>query len=79
MKELLIILVNMYQVMLAPFMGGRCRYVPTCSDYMKEALHTHGSFHGVACGLKRILRCHPWGRYGLDPVPPTASDRFSHL
>jgi len=68
-KEILIIMVKLYQAALAPWLGGRCRYVPTCSAYMIEALETRGVVHGVSCGLERLLRCHPWGDHGHDPVP----------
>ena len=70
MKEILIIIMKAYQAALAPWLGGRCRYVPTCSEYMIEAIVTHGAMHGVLCGMKRIFHCHPWGGHGHDPVPP---------
>lgn len=51
-------------------MPNVCRYQPTCSQYMIEAIETHGVIKGVCLGTKRILRCHPWGGSGYDPVPP---------
>jgi putative membrane protein insertion efficiency factor len=48
----------------------RCRYVPTCSAYAVEALHTHEFFKANRLIIRRLLRCHPWGGWGSDPVPP---------
>jgi hypothetical protein len=50
-------------------MPAACRFAPTCSSYMIEALQTHGLFYGGFLGIKRILSCHPWGKTGYDPVP----------
>ena len=66
----LIGLVRAYQVVLSPVMGGACRFEPSCSNYMIEALKTHGAVKGTLLGLWRILRCHPFGAHGYDPVPP---------
>ena len=67
----LIGLVRAYQVVLSPVMGGACRFEPSCSNYMIEALKTHGAVKGTLLGLWRILRCHPFGAHGYDPVPET--------
>ncbi|MBR6409451.1 MAG: membrane protein insertion efficiency factor YidD [Alphaproteobacteria bacterium] len=69
MKWLLIKLVRIYQRFLSPLCGGCCRYKPTCSEYMIEAIKKHGVIKGLYLGIKRILRCHPWGGSGYDPVP----------
>ena len=63
-------LVRGYQVALSPLMGGACRFEPSCSNYMIGALKTHGAVKGTLLGLWRILRCHPFGAHGYDPVPP---------
>jgi uncharacterized protein len=67
---LLIALVRLYQVTLGPLMGGYCRFMPTCSAYAIEALRTHGPLRGSWLSVRRILRCHPFGGAGFDPVPP---------
>jgi uncharacterized protein len=46
-----------------------CRFQPTCSQYALDALETHGAWRGTGLALRRLGRCHPWGRYGYDPVP----------
>ena len=62
--------VRAYQVALSPVFGDCCRFSPSCSNYMIEALRTHGVLKGLALGTWRILRCHPFGKKGYDPVPP---------
>lgn len=66
---ILIKLIRFYQVAISPWLGKNCRYQPTCSQYMLEALKVHGLYKGVFLGIKRILSCHPWGGSGYDPVP----------
>jgi len=75
MSSALVLLIRAYRVIFAPLkvmfgMQGCCRFTPTCSQYAEEAICTHGVCRGVALGAKRILRCHPWGGMGPDPVPP---------
>ena len=67
MKKVLIALINVYQKLPLPT-HKYCRYTPTCSEYMKIALEKYGFFKGTKLGIKRILRCGPWGCYGYDPV-----------
>ena len=64
-----ILLVRFYQYAISPWLGSNCRYQPTCSSYMIEALKEHGLIKGLWIGTKRIGRCHPWGSSGYDPVP----------
>ena len=64
-----IILVRFYQLCISPLTPAACRYTPTCSQYALEALRKHGVIKGGWLALRRILRCHPWGGSGYDPVP----------
>lgn len=73
MRALLILLVRAYQVVLSPLFTGCCRFEPSCSNYMIEALQTHGVVKGLYLGMMRLLRCHPFGKSGYDPVPPRKS------
>ena len=66
----LILLVRAYQVTLSPLFGDCCRFEPSCSTYMIESLKVHGAVKGTLLGLWRLLRCHPFGSHGYDPVPP---------
>ena len=69
MKYLLLGLVRFYQYAISPFLGRRCRYFPSCSEYMVEAVQKHGAGKGCWMGVKRLCRCHPWHPGGYDPVP----------
>lgn len=59
-----------YKLTLSPFIGQQCRFLPTCSEYMAEALIAHGPAKGAWMGVKRLCRCRPGGGSGYDPVPP---------
>ena len=67
MKKLLINLIELYQKIPFRF-HYNCRFIPTCSEYTKEAISTYGAFKGSIMGFKRILKCHPFGKFGYDPV-----------
>ena len=69
MAKVLIYLVQGYRLLLSPFLGVHCRFQPTCSQYMIDALAQHGALRGTWLGLRRLSRCHPWHKGGLDPVP----------
>lgn len=69
MKRLLIGLVRLYQYLISPLLGPRCRFHPSCSHYAIEAVETHGAWRGGWLALRRLLRCHPWHPGGYDPVP----------
>ena len=73
MKKILIatllFIIKMYQKLISPFFPSSCRFQPTCSHYTKDALLSHGIAKGSYLGIKRILKCHPWGGSGYDPVP----------
>ena len=65
----LIKFVRAYQLVLSPLLGPSCRFQPTCSSYATEAITVHGGLKGGWLAAKRILKCHPWGGFGYDPVP----------
>jgi putative membrane protein insertion efficiency factor len=67
--RILVALLRGYQWLLSPWWGGQCRFTPTCSRYAVEALERHGAARGTWLAFKRVLRCHPWGGGGFDPVP----------
>jgi putative membrane protein insertion efficiency factor len=67
MSRILIQLVILYRGTLGQFLGGNCRYQPTCSQYAIEAIKKHGPWRGTWLATKRIARCHPWGGSGFDP------------
>lgn len=64
-----IALVNLYRLFLSPWVGRSCRYIPTCSEYSIEAFERFGAARGLYLTVMRILRCHPLGGKGWDPVP----------
>ena len=69
MKYVAIWLLRFYCTAVSPFTLPRCRFLPTCSQYALEAIQQHGLLYGGALSLRRILRCHPWGGSGYDPIP----------
>ena len=78
LKLLMRALIRFYQIVISPLLGPRCRFAPTCSEYAMEAISLHGPFTGVWLAARRLLRCHPWGDSGFDPVPlPTAGHRHT--
>jgi putative membrane protein insertion efficiency factor len=64
-----IAVIKIYQWVISPWLGPKCRYTPTCSHYAVEALQKYGPLKGIWLAVKRIARCHPWGSHGYDPVP----------
>jgi putative membrane protein insertion efficiency factor len=64
-----ILLIKLYQWILSPLLGPKCRYTPTCSNYGLVAFKKYGPIKGFWLTLKRVGRCHPWGGHGHDPVP----------
>lgn len=67
--ELIVFLIIIYKKCISPFIPYACRFEPTCSVYMIEAIKEHGILKGLYLGIKRICRCNPWGGHGHDPVP----------
>jgi putative membrane protein insertion efficiency factor len=70
MKRLELGLIRFYQRFISPGLPSSCRFHPTCSHYMYEAVEIHGVIKGTWMGVKRIARCHPLNPGGYDPVPP---------
>jgi uncharacterized protein len=80
MKRILLALLRQYKRWISPVLPVSCRYVPTCSEYAVEAVELHGSARGSYLALRRLLRCHPFGRHGVDQFPrefPVLSSQFS--
>ena len=75
MKRLLLALLWLYRRVLSPahqaLVGPACRFEPTCSAYAEEALHKHGAWRGARLAAWRLMRCQPFSRGGIDPVPPS--------
>ncbi len=65
----LVTLLGVYKVGVSPLLPSACRFHPTCSVFMREAIERHGALRGVWLGLKRLGRCHPFHAGGFDPVP----------
>ena len=72
-------LIRAYQLFIAPLLGPRCRFHPSCSHYAAEAIITHGALGGSWLAVRRVLRCHPWTAGGFDPVPETLSLNLTGL
>ena len=69
MRRLLLVFVRIYQNTISPILPPRCIHVPTCSEYMAEAIVRHGAMRGGWLGIRRLLHCHPFAKGGYDPVP----------
>jgi uncharacterized protein len=67
--------IRAYQLLVSPLLPPSCRFLPTCSEYAREAVLRYGARHGLYLAVRRLLRCHPWGGSGYDPVP----ERAGHL
>jgi hypothetical protein len=68
-KKVFIKLVRGYQLLISPFLGNNCRYMPSCSAYTLEAIEKWGPWRGLWMGIRRVGRCHPFHEGGYDPVP----------
>jgi putative membrane protein insertion efficiency factor len=68
MQRLIIGLLRFYKALVSPLLPSACRYYPTCSEYMRQAVDKHGVRYGVWLGLRRLIRCHPFHIGGFDPV-----------
>ena len=81
-RAALIAIIKTYRAVLSGWLGGQCRFAPTCSHYAEQAILTHGAIKGFALATWRVLRCNPYGKGGLDPVPsarhPWAYENVTH-
>ena len=67
-KILILILLKIYKFSISPFLGTNCRFLPSCSDYAYEVITDKGIIKGGVLAIKRLTKCHPWGKSGYDPV-----------
>lgn len=68
MRELVIASLRFYKRWISPMIPSACRFEPTCSEYMRQAVERYGALRGVGMGVRRLLRCHPFHAGGFDPV-----------
>jgi uncharacterized protein len=61
--------IRLYQRLVSPLLGARCRFYPSCSEYAAQAIERHGALKGTYLAARRLLRCHPWHEGGIDEVP----------
>ncbi|HVW68644.1 MAG TPA: membrane protein insertion efficiency factor YidD [Steroidobacteraceae bacterium] len=82
MRHVFTFLIRLYQRTISPFLGPRCRFYPSCSNYSLQAIQHHGALYGGWLTVKRLARCHPWHPGGYDPVPnvsgPAACTHHAH-
>ena len=78
-QRLLTTILRAYRLLLSPWLGGQCRFEPTCSAYAIEAVERHGAAMGSYLMLRRVARCHPWCDGGIDPVPHERPRLFGNL
>ena len=71
----LILIIKIYQLIISPILGQNCRYLPTCSEYTVQSLKEFGIIKGLGLSSKRIMKCHPWGGHGYDPVPKKMEEK----
>ena len=73
----LIFIIKIYQFIVSPLIGQNCRYLPTCSEYAIESLKLHGLLRGSFFAIRRVLKCHPFGGHGFDPIPKRKQNKVS--
>ncbi|MBQ7456780.1 MAG: membrane protein insertion efficiency factor YidD [Desulfovibrio sp.] len=77
LRTIAVLPIRFYKYCISPLLPPACRFYPTCSAYAAEALLRHGLLRGGWLAIRRLLRCHPWGGSGYDPVPPVRNTRPS--
>ena len=73
-KQILIFFIAAYRTLGTIFLGGACRFHPTCSDYARQAVQIYPANQSLKIITRRLIKCHPWGSYGFDPLPQWGSD-----
>jgi len=68
-RTIAVFAIRVYQGLLSPWFRGNCRFMPSCSEYARHAIARHGLARGTVLAVRRLLRCHPLGAHGYDPVP----------
>jgi uncharacterized protein len=76
-RNAIVLLLTGYRAVISPLYGDVCRYYPSCSSYTLQAVQHHGALRGAWLGARRILRCHPWARGGVDDIPESRHDHVS--
>ena len=71
----LIVFIRIYQLVISPIIGQNCRFQPTCSEYAASCFKQFGLIKGTFLSLKRIAKCHPWGKHGYDPIPSKLEEK----
>ena len=79
MRELVVLPVRLYQYCISPLLPAACRFYPSCSNYVLQAVLRHGIARGGWLGLRRLASCHPWSPGGYDPVPPVLSPSLTRV
>lgn len=75
MRQIVLLFIKAYRLILSPFLGQHCRYTPTCSEYALESVERYGAVYGSWLAVKRLSRCHPWHTGGYDPVPTNKKEK----
>ena len=78
LQNLMLGLIKIYQTFISPMTGGACRFQPTCSEYAYQAIEKFGPLKGLSLSSKRILKCHPLGKSGYDPVPENKEQKWTN-
>ena len=78
-SAVLLVLLRGYKLLISPLLPSACRFYPTCSCYMHDAIGTHGAVRGIYYGIRRLMKCHPWHPGGMDPVPPQSELQRTEL
>ena len=73
-RQLLIVLLRGYRLLISPLLGNNCRFCPSCSNYAEQAIREYGVLRGLGLTLRRLGKCHPWHPGGYDPVPPSTTE-----